>query len=460
MPFQSDKQRRWMYANEPEIAREWSDRYGAANGGGMDWAGQGGMKNYLGEQPMVNAPQNWRSGPNSPPTELAYITGPEKDLMLQANLHGSLGQGPNEGPSGIMSLDGWGSRDPGQNRAGADISSSMDTSASDAGWSAPGGSSYVASQTISPADLKRFSEGPNATTTLSSGDRSFFGMPPIQRSGGNFFKNMGRGILSMFGGVPGKIGSFLSRIDPRQLRGGMTQTEWEDARTDRRRNKSIDTILNRNAPITNRTLQNLERLKYTGTMPDVGSTQTSRAIADDFTMDDVLREYSITPNRIAELQRTNIPAYEEFDDQVALSKRFLPPASEYEGMTLPPASEYEGMFPPRDIPASEYEGMFDGIGSLDNELNTPNNEMSNLGQRNDLVTEAVVNDKQKVVIDNQMYNLKQGSKTVEEVYEAARQFDSKAWNILSGKPMSKKEFNDYIKSKGWTGKLLDETEIA
>jgi len=195
-------------------------------------------------------------------------------------------------------------------------------------------------------------------------------------------------------------------------------------------------------------------------MPDVGSTQTSRAIADDFTMDDVLREYSITPNRIAELQRTNIPAYEEFDDQVALSKRFLPPASEYEGMTLPPASEYEGMFPPRDIPASEYEGMFDGIGSLDNELNTPNNEMSNLGQRNDLVTEAVVNDKQKVVIDNQMYNLKQGSKTVEEVYEAARQFDSAAWNVFSGKPMSKKEFNDYIKSKGWTGKLLDETEIA
>ena len=32
MPFQSDKQKRWMYANEPEIAREWSDRYGAANG--------------------------------------------------------------------------------------------------------------------------------------------------------------------------------------------------------------------------------------------------------------------------------------------------------------------------------------------------------------------------------------------------------------------------------------------
>jgi hypothetical protein len=24
MPFQSDKQRSWMYANEPEMAKEWS----------------------------------------------------------------------------------------------------------------------------------------------------------------------------------------------------------------------------------------------------------------------------------------------------------------------------------------------------------------------------------------------------------------------------------------------------
>ena len=33
MPFQSEKQRRYLWANEPEIAREWTDRYGAADGG-------------------------------------------------------------------------------------------------------------------------------------------------------------------------------------------------------------------------------------------------------------------------------------------------------------------------------------------------------------------------------------------------------------------------------------------
>ena len=35
MPFQSDKQRRYLWANEPEIAREWTDRYGAKQGGIM-----------------------------------------------------------------------------------------------------------------------------------------------------------------------------------------------------------------------------------------------------------------------------------------------------------------------------------------------------------------------------------------------------------------------------------------
>ena len=35
MPFQSEKQKRYLWANEPKIAREWTDRYGAANGGIM-----------------------------------------------------------------------------------------------------------------------------------------------------------------------------------------------------------------------------------------------------------------------------------------------------------------------------------------------------------------------------------------------------------------------------------------
>ena len=113
MPFQSDKQRRYLWANEPEIAKRWERDY--ANGG---IASQGGMNNYMGQQPMVNAPQQWQSGPDAPSTELAYITQPEKNLILKSNIHGSLQNGPNEGPSGIMSLDGQGDYTPDRSPAG------------------------------------------------------------------------------------------------------------------------------------------------------------------------------------------------------------------------------------------------------------------------------------------------------------------------------------------------------
>ena len=69
---------------------------------------QGGVENYLCKQPQVVAPRKWQSSPDAPPTELAYITKAEKDLILKKDIHGSLGKGPNMGPSGIMSLDSFG----------------------------------------------------------------------------------------------------------------------------------------------------------------------------------------------------------------------------------------------------------------------------------------------------------------------------------------------------------------
>ena len=29
MPFQSEKQKKWMWANKPEMAREWTSKYGS-----------------------------------------------------------------------------------------------------------------------------------------------------------------------------------------------------------------------------------------------------------------------------------------------------------------------------------------------------------------------------------------------------------------------------------------------
>ena len=66
-------------------------------------------RNYLGKQKTVkNIPIKWKSGPDAPETELAYITKAEKNLLLEKDLHGSLKHGPNTGPADIMSLDSQG----------------------------------------------------------------------------------------------------------------------------------------------------------------------------------------------------------------------------------------------------------------------------------------------------------------------------------------------------------------
>ena len=51
---------------------------------------QGGVDNYLGKQPQVVVPRKWQSGPDKPPTELAYITEAEKKLLLKEDIDGSL----------------------------------------------------------------------------------------------------------------------------------------------------------------------------------------------------------------------------------------------------------------------------------------------------------------------------------------------------------------------------------
>ena len=115
---------------------------------GKDFVMQGGVRNYLGKTKEVTAPKYWKSSKDSPKTELAYITEAEKGLLLDANLHGSLKNGqPNVGASGLLSYDGWGSTDSGQNRAGGDVSGSMDRGGNDGndrmGSSSGGGSSPV-----------------------------------------------------------------------------------------------------------------------------------------------------------------------------------------------------------------------------------------------------------------------------------------------------------------------------
>ena len=78
------------------------------------------IKNYLKSVKDITAPLNWKSSPDSPPTQLAYITQPEIDMLVKANIHGSMNGKPNKGPKGIMSLDGGGVEYTTQGPAGQD----------------------------------------------------------------------------------------------------------------------------------------------------------------------------------------------------------------------------------------------------------------------------------------------------------------------------------------------------
>jgi hypothetical protein len=110
-----------MSSNEEGIGSMMEDPRQMAADGGV--AMQGGVENYLGRQPEVQAPRKWQSSPDKPATELAYITKAEKDLIIKKNIHGGLEDGPNMGPSGIMSLDSFG--DIGGGQSGAQFDSSQ-----------------------------------------------------------------------------------------------------------------------------------------------------------------------------------------------------------------------------------------------------------------------------------------------------------------------------------------------
>ena len=183
MPFKSEKQRRYLWANEPEIARDWTETYGSkikkAQGGRIGYYSggqsipseytvedarktamqdklggitdimkkadlyrqgdvgqmymadggkisiQGGVKNYEPSQ-MINAPIRAKSSPDHPTAHLAYITPEEQDILIDLNLYGSLKGKPNRGPAGLPSLQGdfgKGGKDFGGFRGGADIQS-------------------------------------------------------------------------------------------------------------------------------------------------------------------------------------------------------------------------------------------------------------------------------------------------------------------------------------------------
>ena len=169
---------------------------------------QGGVRNYLGEQETVSdVPVKWQSGPDHPTTELAYITEAEKDLLLNQDLHNSLDGGPNRGPEGLMSLNGWGDANDGFGSDGVDSGSSNDQDNS--GYNGGGGGrdqSYNANETYTTTEVETPAIGPaswnNDTVTTTVSPKTPQDTYGEKYTGGGFFSGANKyGYMDTIGGL-------------------------------------------------------------------------------------------------------------------------------------------------------------------------------------------------------------------------------------------------------------------
>ena len=183
----------------------------------------------------VSVPRRLRTRRNAPEVELAYIT-PEEAGILSALKPGTPHRGPMEIPN-YDSFDAAGNYTSGAAMSAAETGSRnqrdrAEVRASNIGGPrglAPGGTSNEA-QALRNSYLNARAMGQ-------------------QRSGGNFFGNIARGVGSIFGGLPGTIASWASRLDPRKLRGmnpatgePYTQDQYEQNRYNRQIQNRIDRL--------------------------------------------------------------------------------------------------------------------------------------------------------------------------------------------------------------------------
>ena len=116
MPFKSEKQRKYLWANEPEIARDWTKTYGSkvkkAEGGIM----QDGYVNFTKGSDSVTIPKKFKARKDATPTHLAYITKAEAAQLKKQN-KGT----PHKGPKGIPSYDDYDAK-TGSYSTGAEMS--------------------------------------------------------------------------------------------------------------------------------------------------------------------------------------------------------------------------------------------------------------------------------------------------------------------------------------------------
>jgi hypothetical protein len=191
------------------------ERRGYANG---DYAVQAGIKNYLGKQKTATVPIKWKSGKDHPDTELAYITKPEKELLIKLDLHGSMKDGkPNKGPGGLISLNSGGSGnggsgDGGSGGGGTDTGDTGSEASNNAATDAANASAGIGGGPTDTGDLGSEAAN-NAATAAAAASVGMGTLSPYSRPGmiaknisnymtGNPGTSLGLTALGLMMGMP------------------------------------------------------------------------------------------------------------------------------------------------------------------------------------------------------------------------------------------------------------------
>ena len=262
MPFKSEAQRRYLWANEPELARDWTETYGSRihknNGGIMHQ-----FENYAHDDGNnVSVPRSFQARPHSDQVNLAYIT-PEEQGILQALKPGTPHRGPKVIPN-YDSFDAAGKYTSGSAMSAAETGGKTERDRADmrqAGMS-PQQAQDLRSAAINAGagqTVNRGWFGPKHNQTVGVGDiaaakafrndpNNLFAKQAYRNTRGSNFGigNLFRGAMSMFGGWPGKIGSFAMGLGDQFSEYGKSRDYWTpEAITQRRNQKRIANMLKR-----------------------------------------------------------------------------------------------------------------------------------------------------------------------------------------------------------------------
>jgi len=317
MPFQSEKQRRYLWANEPEIARDWTDTYGSRvqrdNGGIMHQ-----FENYAhDDRDNVSVPRSFQARPQSDQVNLAYIT-PREEGILQSLKPGT----PHRGPMEIPNYDSFdlsgGYATSGQLDAPTrgDIQAGVGSGGAGAGGERTniGPLSSGAQQAWKDTQAGRDEYKKREALNLMNA-QAVWGMPAYQKTTQRYDPRSKFNPLRFLGGAfkwPGRIASGIMGMGNKfnqwasNMRGGVSQKQWELDKQERIRQNRMEYLSGRKS----------QGLKYgEQTYKDL----LAQGLEDPF-QSAIDRDLAFDPNaRIS-------------DTSFSMDQAMKPPESEYEGM--------------------------------------------------------------------------------------------------------------------------------